>query len=78
MKHRVQENTKKNPGVGEIFFTRPDRPWGPPGLLYDGYRVCFPGLKLLGLGANHPFTSSAEVEQWSYTSAPTVGLHGLL
>jgi len=27
---------------GEIFRTCPDRPWGPPSLLYDGYRV-FPG-----------------------------------
>ena len=24
---------------GEIFLTRPDRPWGPPSLLYNGYRV---------------------------------------
>ena len=22
----------------EIFRTRPDRPWGPPSLLYNGYR----------------------------------------
>jgi hypothetical protein len=28
-----------NPGRGEIFHTRPDRPWGPPSLLYNGYRV---------------------------------------
>jgi hypothetical protein len=27
-----------NPGKGEIFRTRPDRPWGPPSLLYSGYR----------------------------------------
>ena len=24
---------------GEIFRTRPDRPWDPLGLLYNGYRV---------------------------------------
>jgi hypothetical protein len=24
---------------GEIFRTRPDRPWGLPSLLYNGYRV---------------------------------------
>ena len=30
--------------VGEIFRTCPDRPWGPPSLLYNGYRV-FPGGK---------------------------------
>jgi hypothetical protein len=37
-----------SPGIksrwGEIFHTCPDRPWGPPSLLYDGYRV-FPGGK---------------------------------
>jgi hypothetical protein len=37
------------PGIeswwGEIFRTRPDRPWGPPSLLYNGYRV-FPGGKV--------------------------------
>jgi hypothetical protein len=33
-----------NPGVGEIFRTCPDRPWGPLSLLYNGYRV-FPGVK---------------------------------
>ena len=27
------------------FFARPDRPWGPPSLLYNGYRV-FPGGKV--------------------------------
>jgi len=31
-----------NPGGGEIFRICPDRPWGPPSLLYNGYRV-FPG-----------------------------------
>ena len=29
---------------GEIFRTCPDRPWGPPSLLYNGYQV-FPGGK---------------------------------
>jgi len=32
------------PGGGEIFRTCPDRPWGPPSLLYNGYRV-FHGRK---------------------------------
>ena len=36
-----------NPGGGEIFRIRPDRPWGPPNLLYNGYRV-FPGGKAAG------------------------------
>ena len=33
-----------NSGRGEIFRTCPDRPWGPPGLLYNRYRV-FPRSK---------------------------------
>ena len=33
-----------NPGRSEIFRTCPDRPCGPPSLLYNGYRV-FPGGK---------------------------------
>ena len=32
---------------GEIFRTHSDRPWGPPRLLYNGYRV-FPGGKADG------------------------------
>jgi hypothetical protein len=36
-----------NPGGGEIFRTHPDWPWGPPSLLYSGYRV-FPGGKAAG------------------------------
>jgi hypothetical protein len=36
-----------NPGGGAIFRTRPDRTWGPPRLLYNGYRV-FPGGKTAG------------------------------
>ena len=32
---------------GETFRTRPDRPWGPPSLLYNGYRV-LPGGKAAG------------------------------
>ena len=35
---------RSNPGRCEIFRTRPDLPWGPPSLLYNGYQV-FPGGK---------------------------------
>ena len=41
-----------NPGGDEIFRTCPDRPWGPPSLLYNGYRV-FPGAKRLGRGVDN-------------------------
>jgi len=47
---------------GEIFRTSPARPWGPPSLLYNGYRV-FPGGKVLpGRDADPSPTSSAEVK----------------
>jgi hypothetical protein len=36
-----------NPDGDEIFRTSPDRPWGPPSLLYNGYWV-FPGGKAAG------------------------------
>jgi hypothetical protein len=36
-----------NTGGGEIFRTRPDQPWGPFSLLYNGHRV-FPGGKAAG------------------------------
>jgi hypothetical protein len=38
---------------GEIFRNLPDRPWGPPSLLYKGYQV-FPGVKRPGRGIDHP------------------------
>jgi hypothetical protein len=42
-----------NPGGGEIFRTRPDRPCGLPSLLYNG-TGSFPGVKRPGLGVDHP------------------------
>jgi hypothetical protein len=51
-----------NPGWGEIFRTRPDRPWGPSNLLYNGYRV-FPGGKVAGAWPWPPIPSSAEVKE---------------
>ena len=40
--------------VGARFSARPDRPWSPPSLLYNGYRV-FPGGKVRpGRVAEHP------------------------
>jgi hypothetical protein len=48
---------KKIP-VGRLFRTCLDRPWGPPSLLYSGYRV-FPGGKSAGAGCWPP-TSRAK------------------
>ena len=49
-------------GGGEIFRTRPDRPWGAPSLLDNWYRVSFPGVKRPGRDVNHRPTFSAEVK----------------
>jgi len=42
---RVRE---PNPGGGEVSRSRPDRPWGPPSLLYMG-TVSFPEVKRPGV-----------------------------
>ena len=54
---------------GARFSARPDRPCGPPSLLYNGYRV-FPGGKVRsGRAADHSPPSTAVVmEEYSYTS----------
>jgi hypothetical protein len=44
-----------NPGGGEFFRIRRDRPWGPPSLLYNGCYVSFPGGK------------AAEAWRWTHT-----------
>ena len=43
---------RANPGVGEIFRNCPDRPWGPPGLLHDDYRVFLEGKERPGRDAD--------------------------
>jgi hypothetical protein len=60
----------------EIFRTRPDQPWGPPSLLYNGYRVSFPGVKRPGRDVGIPSPSSAKVKEkvqlyLYYTSGPS-------
>jgi hypothetical protein len=45
----------------EIFCTTPDRPWGPPSLLYNGYRVFPGGRKRPERDADPSVPSSAEV-----------------
>ena len=42
-----------NSGGNKIFRTCPDPPWGPPNLLYKGYRF-LPGVKRPGRGVDHP------------------------
>ena len=49
-----------NPGGDEIFLTCPDRPWGPPSLLYNGYQVFPWGKERPGHDAD-PLTPSSAV-----------------
>jgi hypothetical protein len=68
--HYGMDGPGLNPGMGKIFYTRPDRSWGPPSLLYNWYRS-FPGGNRPGRGDDYPPTSSAEfkerVELYLYT-----------
>jgi len=47
----------------EIFRTPPDRPWGPPSFLYNGYQVSLAEVKPPGGGVDHPTPSSADVKE---------------
>jgi len=55
---RMESRLGEGGGADEISLIRPDRPWGPPRLLYKGYRVPFPGIfnvKLWGVAlTTHP------------------------
>ena len=51
------------PVGGETFRTRPDRPWDPPSLLLNGYRVFPWGIKRPGRDIHHPPPSSFEVKE---------------
>jgi len=48
---------------GEIFRTCPDRPWGPPSLLYKGYRVSPGDKERPGRDADPSPPSSAVVKK---------------
>jgi hypothetical protein len=69
------------PVGGEIFRSRPDRPWGPASILYNGYRVITLGIKRPGRGVDYPPLSSSEIKERedlylydpSGTSWPVVG-----
>jgi hypothetical protein len=64
--------------VGSRIFSyplHPDRLWGPPNLLSNGYPGnLFPGVKRPRREADHLLPTSAEVKKmWTYTSTPPCG-----
>ena len=59
---RAGRSGDRIPVGGEIFLTCPDRLWGPPSLLYNGYRVFFPGVKS---GRGVTLTSHTLLVPWS-------------
>jgi hypothetical protein len=62
------------PVGGEIFRTCPDRPCGPPSLLYNGYRVFFEGKERPGREADpSPPSSAVVMKEQSYTSTSPMG-----
>jgi len=63
-----------NPGGGEIFRTCPDRSWGSPSLLYNGYWVFPVGKERPGRDADpSPPSRAAVMKEQSYTSTPPMG-----
>jgi hypothetical protein len=54
---------------GEISHARPDRPWGPPTLLYNTYRL-FPGDKTVGAWCWPPNSSVPGSCEWSGAITP--------
>jgi hypothetical protein len=68
-----------NSGGGEIFRTCPDRSWGPPSLLYNGYRVFTEGKERPGRDNDLSPTSSAvgheRVELYLYSPYGPYGLY---
>jgi len=68
-----------NPGGGEIFRTCPDRPWGPPSLLCNGYWVFPGGKEQPGRDADPSPPSSAvghkRVELYLYSPYGPYGLY---
>jgi hypothetical protein len=67
-----------NPVVGKILCTGPDRPWDPPSLLHNGYRVSFRGQSERGVEfTTHNYPESMLKKEYSCTSLP-LGFDGLI
>jgi len=76
---RAGRSGDRIPVGGEIFHTCPDRPCGPPSLLYNGYLVFPGGKERPGRDADPSPTSSAvgheRVELYLYSPYGPYGLY---
>ena len=73
-----QRSGDRIPVGARIFSTRPDRPWGLPSPLYNGYRVSPGGQSGRGVAlTTHLHLALRLKKEQSYTSSPLLGLHGL-
>jgi hypothetical protein len=66
-------------GARDFFLSKTSRPAvGSTQLLFNGYRLCVPGVKRPGCEVNYSPPSGPEVKNgWSYTSSPPLRLHGV-
>ena len=63
---------------GEIFRIRPDQPWGPPSLLYNGHWASFLGVKRSERGVDHPTHLAQRLKkEYSFTSTPPLDIRGM-
>ena len=67
---RAGRSGDRVPVGGDIFRTCPDRPWDPPSLLYNMYRVFPGGKERPGRDADPSPTIAVVKKGQSYTSAP--------
>jgi hypothetical protein len=80
IKNELRDGSGSKPGGGRDFSVSSDRSWGPPSLLYNGYRV-FPGGKLRPgrVAENLPPSSGSHgrIELYLYpTSGPQRACNG--
>lgn len=59
-------------------FKRPDHLWGPPSIVFSGYRGSVLGERQTWYEAKQLPASTARVRnEWSYTSTPPIFPHGI-
>jgi hypothetical protein len=68
-----QDGSEFEPRYDEITHARPDRPWAPPSLLYNRYRVSLPGVKRPGRAlTTQPHQAPRLKKEWSCTRTPII------